>query len=375
MASVSLKDIHKSFGRTEVIKGVDLEIADGDFVVLVGPSGCGKSTLLRMIAGLEDVTAGEVFIGGRQVTEVAPGDRNVSMVFQSYALYPHMSVYENLAFALRMARMKQAEIDRRVRDAARILHIEEFLDRKPAKLSGGQRQRVAMGRAIVRDVEVPLFDEPLSNLDAALPAEMRLELMNLHERMKRTMIYVTHDQVEAMTLADKIVVLEAGLVRQVGSPTELYEHPANTFVAGFIGSPRMNFMKAEVVEASASRVRVQSADIGTAELPIDGAGLQAGTEVTIGIRPEDVDLGGEGGIRIEATVEFIEYLGRETSLEGRMKGGHSITALIEGKFSADRGAAVSLSFQPQSCHLFDTRGNACRRLLSPAGGSPVAVGR
>ena len=367
MASVSIKDIHKSFGRSEVIKGIDLDIADDQFVVLVGPSGCGKSTLLRMIAGLEEITSGELLIGGRDVTDVAARDRKVAMVFQSYALYPHMSVYENMAFALRMAHMDKAEVDRRVQEAARALHMEDLLERKPAQLSGGQRQRVALGRAIVRDVEVLLLDEPLSNLDAALRVEMRLELMNLHERMKRTMIYVTHDQVEAMTLADKIVVLEAGSVRQIGSPTELYEHPANTFVAGFIGSPHMNFLKAKVVEAGHDRVRIESGDIGDVNLPIDGTGLEPEAPVILGLRPEDIDLAAGGGVEIEATADLVEYLGRETSFKTRTKSGTSLTALIDGQFSIARGTALALRFYPESCHLFDSQGKAYRRLSKGRG--------
>jgi ABC-type sugar transport system ATPase subunit len=362
MASVSIKDLHKSFGRNEVVKGVSIDIADDQFVVLVGPSGCGKSTLLRMIAGLEEITSGELSIGGKDVTDVAARDRKVAMVFQSYALYPHMSVYENMAFALRMAHMDKAEVDKRVQEAARALHMETFLERKPAQLSGGQRQRVALGRAIVRDVEVLLLDEPLSNLDAALRVEMRLELMNLHERMKRTMIYVTHDQVEAMTLADKIVVLEAGFVRQIGNPTELYEHPANTFVAGFIGSPHMNFLKAKVVEASHAHVRIESGDLGAVDLPIDGTGLEPGAAVIVGLRPEDIDLAAGGGVGIEATADFVEYLGRETSFKARAKSGASLTALIDGRFSVARGTALVLHFSPASCHLFDSQGKSCRRL-------------
>ena len=373
MASVSLKDIHKSFGNNEVVKGIDLEMDDGEFMVLVGPSGCGKSTLLRMIAGLEDITSGELAIGGRDVTDVAARDRRVAMVFQSYALYPHMSVHENMAFALRMAHLDKAEIERRVQATAKILHMESFLDRKPAQLSGGQRQRVALGRAIVRDVEVLLLDEPLSNLDAALRVEMRLELMNLHERMKRSMIYVTHDQVEAMTLADKIVVLDAGLVRQIGSPTELYEHPANTFVAGFIGSPHMNFLKVKVIETSGTRVHIESEDVGAVDLPVDGSGLEAGATAMLGIRPEDIDLGAEKPIRIEARTELIEYIGRETALEARTTTEDSLTALVDGRFSAQRGTVISLGFSPASCHLFDAAGRACRRLAQSTG--RIAVGQ
>ena len=256
MATLQLRDIRKSFGSFEVIKGIDLEIDDREFVVFVGPSGCGKSTLLRMIAGLEEITGGDLMIDGKRINRVGPADRGLAMVFQSYALYPHMTVRQNMAFALRLARVPKAERDRKVDEAARILQLEPYLERRPKDLSGGQRQRVAIGRAIVRQPKVFLFDEPLSNLDAALRGQMRIELLRLHEELNATMIYVTHDQVEAMTMADKIVVLQAGRVEQVGSPLELYHHPANLFVAGFIGSPRMNLMEAKVVETAATGTSV-----------------------------------------------------------------------------------------------------------------------
>src|SRR3954451_19607648 len=250
MATLELNNIRKSYLAHEVIKGVDLQVADREFVVFVGPSGCGKSTLLRMIAGLEEITDGELSIDGKRVNEVGPADRGLAMVFQSYALYPHMTVRDNMAFALRMAGVPKPERQRKVDEAARILQLEPYLERRPKDLSGGQRQRVAIGRAIVRQPKVFLFDEPLSNLDAALRGQMRIELLRLHEELKATMIYVTHDQVEAMTMADKIVVLQAGRVEQVGSPLELYHHPTNLFVAGFIGSPRMNMLPVRVVEAN-----------------------------------------------------------------------------------------------------------------------------
>ena len=249
MADVRLPGVKKRVGAVEVLKGVDLEIADGEFVVFVGPSGCGKSTLLRTIAGLEEITEGEIAIGGRRVNDLSPSDRGIAMVFQSYALYPHMTVRENMAFGLKLAKTDKAEIDRRVTAAAETLNITDYLDRKPKALSGGQRQRVAIGRAIVREPQVFLFDEPLSNLDAALRVRMRYEFASLHERLKTTMIYVTHDQIEAMTLADRIVVLSAGRIEQVGAPMELYEHPKNLFVAEFIGSPKMNLIAAQVTQA------------------------------------------------------------------------------------------------------------------------------
>ena len=273
MAQVSLKALKKSYGVTEVIKGVDIEIADGEFTVFVGPSGCGKSTLLRMIAGLEDISGGTLTIGDRVVNDLPPKDRRIAMVFQSYAIFPHMTVRENLAFGLTIAKAPKAEKDAKVAEAARILQMEHLLERRPSQLSGGQRQRVAIGRAIVRQPAVFLFDEPLSNLDAALRVDMRMELAKLHADLGATMIYVTHDQVEAMTLADKIVVLNAGVVQQVGSPLDLYHRPANLFVAGFIGSPKMNLLKARVEGVDANSVRVASSDLGSIVLPRVGTGL------------------------------------------------------------------------------------------------------
>ena len=284
MAGLTLRSVYKNYGEVPVIKGVDLDIAHGEFVVFVGPSGCGKSTLLRMIAGLEDISGGDIRIGDRLVNDVEPRDRGVAMVFQSYALYPHMTVYDNVGFGLKLANTPRDVRDRKIRDAAKVLQMEHLLDRKPAQLSGGQRQRVAIGRAIVRQPDVFLFDEPLSNLDAALRVDMRMELARLHHDLDATMIYVTHDQVEAMTLADKIVVLNAGVVQQVGSPLELYNNPANLFVAGFIGSPKMNLMKARVEEAGSEKARIVS---GTASfwLSTPGTQLESGDAVTLGIRP------------------------------------------------------------------------------------------
>src|SRR5688572_10168791 len=285
MAEVVLRGIRKSYGSTEVLHGIDLNVSDGEFVVFVGPSGCGKSTLLRIIAGLESITSGELFIGGRRMNDVPPAQRRIAMVFQSYALYPHMTVYKNMAFGLRFARTEKAEADRRVRRAAEILKLTELLDRKPAALSGGQRQRVAIGRAIVREPAVFLFDEPLSNLDAALLINTRVEIAKLHRELAATTIYVTHDQVEAMTLANKIVVLNLGRVEQVGSPLDLYHRPANLFVAGFIGSPRMNFIPGRV-EASRSGMAIVSITGGEIALSAPSSELAEGDTVTIGIRPE-----------------------------------------------------------------------------------------
>lgn len=302
-ASVSLRGIQKSYGNLQVIHGIDLDINEGDFVVFVGPSGCGKSTLLRMIAGLEEVTDGEVTIKNRDVTDLDPSDRGIAMVFQSYALYPHMTVRENLAFGLKMARADQAEISRRVNLAAATLKIEPLLDRRPGQLSGGQRQRVAIGRAIVREPDVFLFDEPLSNLDAELRVSMRIEIARLHRELGNTMIYVTHDQTEAMTLADKIVVLRSGRVEQLGSPREIYENPANMFVAGFIGSPRMNFLQATPADAGGYTIAGQQMQSSE---PIQR--IASGSNLTVGIRPEHITIGSDAAT-ITAKVDFSEYLG------------------------------------------------------------------
>src|SRR6476659_3560647 len=281
MADVQLSGVTKDFGEVRILHGIDLRIRDGEFMVFVGPSGCGKSTLLRVIAGLEEISAGELRIGERVVNEVPPAERGIAMVFQSYALYPHMSLYDNMAFGLKLAKVPNAEIDREVQNAAKLLHIEHLLQRKPKDVSGGQRQRVAIGRAIVRKPQVFLFDEPLSNLDSALRVEMRLEITKLHQAMGATMIYVTHDQTEAMTLADRIVVLNAGRIEQVGSPMELYEHPDNVFVAGFIGSPRMNFLAGKIVEANAQGARVQLPSGESIRCAVDATRAKAGDEVML----------------------------------------------------------------------------------------------
>jgi multiple sugar transport system ATP-binding protein len=286
MPDVLLKGISKSFGGTKVIHDVDLEIRDGEFAVFVGPSGCGKSTLLRLVAGLEDITGGDLFIGGERVNDLPPAKRGIAMVFQSYALYPHMSAYQNMAFGLELAKAKKAEIDRRVREVARILQIEPLLERKPKELSGGQRQRVAIGRAMVREPKVFLFDEPLSNLDAALRVQTRIEIAKLHSDTNATMIYVTHDQVEAMTLADRIVVLNAGRVEQVGAPLELYHHPANLFVARFIGSPQMNLMPAQVAQAGPEGALLRLKNGSTVLVPTRSDSVKPGAVLTLGIRPD-----------------------------------------------------------------------------------------
>ena len=320
MAVVELRDVVKNYGAVQVIHGVSLNIADGEFVALVGASGCGKSTLLRMIAGLEEISGGEIEIGDVIVNDLPPKDRDIAMVFQNYALYPHMSVARNMGFSLRMQNVPKAEIRAKVERAAAILGLADFLDRYPRQLSGGQRQRVAMGRAIVRDPQVFLFDEPLSNLDAKLRVQMRLEIKELHQRLKTTTIYVTHDQIEAMTLADKIVVLNGGRIEQAGRPLELYDHPANLFVAGFIGSPAMNFLAGKVVRGATSQLVTD--DGVSVPLP-DVDGLTEGREVTYGFRPEYTTLGDSG---ILAEVGVMEPTGSETLLVTRT--GHNTLSVL-----------------------------------------------
>jgi multiple sugar transport system ATP-binding protein len=365
MVAISLRGLRKRFGAAEVIKGVDLEFAAGEFSVIVGPSGCGKSTLLRMIAGLEEVDEGAVLIGDREVTDADPKDRGVAMVFQNYALYPHMTVRQNLSFALEMARRSKAEIDAKVNAVGEALHIGELLDRKPSQLSGGQRQRVALGRAIVRDVGVFLFDEPLSNLDAALRVAMRAELVRLHRELRNTIVYVTHDQVEAMTLADRIVVLQAGKVMQVGAPLQLYHRPANLFVAGFIGSPRMNFIPVEVASVRPDGATVRSPELPPTLAPTRVDGLKAGDKATLGVRPEHLNLPTEGSTVIEGAVELVERLGRETGVRVRTSSGLALDAIIDGAARAVAGARLALGFRPETCHLFTAEGRALERRVAP----------
>ncbi len=365
MADLELKAIRKSFGQHEIIKGVDISIEHGEFVVFVGPSGCGKSTLLRLIAGLEEITSGTLDIGGRCVNDLPPKERSIAMVFQSYALFPHMTVFENTAFGLSLAGEKKDVIDSKVRNAAAILKMEALLDRKPSQLSGGQRQRVAIGRAIVRNPQVFLFDEPLSNLDAALRVNTRAEISRLHCELGATMIYVTHDQVEAMTLADKIVVLEAGHVRQIGSPLELYHRPQNQFVAGFIGSPRMNFLTVEAVAAGDAGITVRSPDFGEALIPVVGERIPPGASLTLGIRPESVKVGDGFGVALRGQVELVERLGHETFIEVLSAGDHAVTALVDGKTLVEMCDSVTIGFDPVECHLFDASGDAFRRLQVP----------
>lgn len=360
MADVRLTGVTKRFGATEVLKGIDLEIADGEFVVFVGPSGCGKSTLLRTIAGLEEASGGDIAIGGRSVTGLSPSDRGIAMVFQSYALYPHMSVYENMAFGLKLAKADKAEVDRKVRAAAETLNITDYLERKPRALSGGQRQRVAIGRAIVREPEVFLFDEPLSNLDAALRVRMRYEFAGLHERLKTTMVYVTHDQVEAMTLADRIVVLNSGVIEQVGAPMELYERPRNLFVAEFIGSPKMNLIPAEIITATAKGATVKTARGDTLTIAVDASTAAPGDAVTVGIRPEHIALGGKTGA-IGADVTFAETLGHATYAYASY-GETALTIQLPGDVRPRAGQTLDLAVPADQAHLFDASGTAFDRL-------------
>ena len=368
MTRVTLERLRKTFGSVPVIRDVDLEIADRELVVVVGPSGCGKSTLLRLIAGLEDISAGRLLFDGEEVGELEPAERGIAMVFQSYALYPHMSVYENMAFGLKLARRDRALADQEVRKAARTLQIEALLERKPRELSGGQRQRVAIGRAIVRKPRVFLFDEPLSNLDAALRVQMRIEIARLHRALDATMIYVTHDQVEAMTLADRIVVLNAGVVEQYGSPLELYHRPANRFVAGFIGSPRMNFLEGVVAAHEARGVVVRLEDGSAIVAASDTSGLSPGEPVTLGLRPEDLVLEG-GDSRLRGRVLTVEQLGGEAHVY--LERGHAgpvadpLVIKVAGSVDQPPGTDLEVGVPATSCYIFDTRGEALPR--SPAG--------
>ena len=354
MAEVRLENVRKSFGPVDVIKGVDIEIGDGEFVVFVGPSGCGKSTLLRMIAGLEDITSGTISIDGKVVNDIPPKDRSIAMVFQSYAIFPHMSVRENVAFGLTIKGESKVEKDRKVAEAARILQMEHLLERRPSQLSGGQRQRVAIGRAIVRDPSVFLFDEPLSNLDAALRLDMRMEIGKLHQSLKASMIYVTHDQIEAMTLADKIVVLKDGKVMQVGAPMDLYHHPANLFVAGFIGSPRMNFLDVEVIAAGEGKAQVRSSDVDTLEIATTAA-LAVGDTAILGIRPQHLVLtdsaAGQDG-HLTGTVQLVERLGTETIVNITLGSGETLLAALNDDRPVSVGSTVIMRFEPEKAHLF-----------------------
>ncbi len=362
MADVRLKSVVKRFGDVEIIHGVDLELKHREFVVFVGPSGCGKSTLLRLIAGLEETSDGQIFIDDKDVTNVEAVDRGIAMVFQSYALYPHMTVAENMGFGLRMSNHPKAEIDEKVGEAARILQLGPLMDRRPKALSGGQRQRVAIGRAIVRNPKVFLFDEPLSNLDAELRVQMRVEIAKLHQQLDATMIYVTHDQVEAMTMADKIVVLRGGYVEQVGAPLDLYHHPCNEFVAGFIGSPKMNFVSSEIVGKDDAAVTVALPGGSKADLPVAMNGAEIGQKVKLGIRPEHFSEQDDGNPRMAFNVEVAEHLGGTSFLYGQSGSGEQMVVEASGANRAKPGEALSLAVPPSYCHLFDSEGKAFKRL-------------
>jgi len=353
--SVVLQQVVKRYGDVEVIHGVDLNIDPGEFTVFVGPSGCGKSTLLRMIAGLEPISGGNLLIDGERMNEVPAAKRGIAMVFQSYALYPHMNVYQNLAFGLETARVPKAEIQQRVQKAAGILRIEPLLKRKPRQLSGGQRQRVAIGRAIVREPRIFLFDEPLSNLDAELRVQMRVEIAKLHNDLGNTMIYVTHDQVEAMTMADKIVVLQAGIIEQVGAPLELYNHPRNRFVAGFIGSPKMNFLDGQV----------ESADGSSAKLTAGGSSIvvnrrvSAGDAVTFGVRPEHIGIAEGSGVPLaQVKVDLVEQLGGQTMVYATTGDGQPLTIAVDGQQPLELGSMLTAYVDPARYHVFAKDGRA-----------------
>ncbi|TGC23764.1 maltose/maltodextrin ABC transporter ATP-binding protein MalK [Escherichia sp. E1130] len=370
MASVQLQNVTKAWGDVVVSKDINLEIHEGEFVVFVGPSGCGKSTLLRMIAGLETITSGDLFIGEKRMNDTPPAERGVGMVFQSYALYPHLSVAENMSFGLKLAGVKKEVINQRVNQVAEVLQLAHLLDRKPKALSGGQRQRVAIGRTLVAEPSVFLLDEPLSNLDAALRVQMRIEISRLHKRLGRTMIYVTHDQVEAMTLADKIVVLDAGRVAQVGKPLELYHYPADRFVAGFIGSPKMNFLPVKVTAVAIDQVQVElpMPNLQQVWLPVESHNVQVGANMSLGIRPEHLLPSDIADVILEGEVQVVEQLGNETqihiqipSIRQNLVYRQSDVVLVE------EGATFAIGLPPERCHLFREDGTACRRLHQEPG--------
>jgi multiple sugar transport system ATP-binding protein len=369
MASVTLSKLSKSYGNNlPVLHEVDLHIEHGELVVLVGPSGCGKSTLLRMLCGLESISSGELRIGDDVVNHLPPAERGIAMVFQSYALYPHMSVYRNMAFGLKLQGAGPGDIDRRVREAARVLHIDHLLERLPRELSGGQRQRVAIGRAIVREPRLFLFDEPLSNLDAALRAKTRIELARLHRDLGATMVYVTHDQVEAMTLGDKIVVLSEGRVQQAGTPLTLYQQPANRFVATFIGSPTINLLPANVLEVSAQGVQLRLGNGASAFATVNGSALQPGETVEIGVRPEHCEVLQAGArpqgndLLLNAEITLVEHLGESNLLYVRTEDGQDLILRGDGNADVSLGDSLLVRASPQALHLFRADGSSCLRL-------------
>ena len=357
MADIKIDKINKYFGNVHVIKDVSLEIKSQSFTVLVGPSGCGKSTMLRMIAGLEEINSGTISIDGKVVNNLPPKERNIAMVFQSYALYPHMTVFDNMAFGLKLEKRSNDEINDRVQEAARILQIQDYLKRKPKQLSGGQRQRVAIGRAITRKPKVFLFDEPLSNLDAALRVQMRVELAKLHDQLNATMIYVTHDQTEAMTLANDIVVLDEGVVSQKGSPMELYNNPKNLFVGGFIGSPKMNFIKSKILSKSSNKTEVDIPDLGKINIPKTSESSYEGDFVQIGIRPEHLLVNKDGNANWESKVLVVEKLGSGTFLYLE-KNGEMLVVQTDGDSKIKVGDNVKIGFDATRCHIFDKSNKA-----------------
>ncbi|MCT8662330.1 maltose/maltodextrin ABC transporter ATP-binding protein MalK [Glaesserella parasuis] len=378
MADVKIIGVNKSYSDVHISRNINLDIKEGEFVVFVGPSGCGKSTLLRMIAGLEDITSGDLFIGDTRMNDVPPAQRNIGMVFQSYALYPHLNVAENMSFGLKLAGKAKAEIEQRVNQVAEILQLAHLLQRKPKELSGGQRQRVAIGRTLVSQPEVFLLDEPLSNLDAALRVQMRVEISKLHKKLGRTMIYVTHDQVEAMTLADKIVVLQAlgnntqitTNVAQVGKPLELYHYPANRFVAGFIGSPKMNFLPVKVIDVREGGVKIELPDSTHLNfwIPVDNTGVNIGDNISLGIRPEHLLPCDQSEVCIKGTVKVVEQLGNETQIYLEMPPiKQSLVYRQNDIVLVEEGDEMSIGINPNRCHLFKEDGTACRRLFKELG--------
>ena len=360
MATVKLENIYKSFDETEVLFDINLEINDKEFVVFVGPSGCGKTTLLRIISGLEEVTSGKVIIDDQDVSNAPPVERGISMVFQSYALYPHLSVFENIAFPLRVAKVNEKELEERVFKAADILQLNDRLDFKPGQLSGGQRQRVAIGRSIVRNPKVFLFDEPLSNLDAALRGDMRVELAKLHQNLQTTMIYVTHDQIEAMTMADKIVVLRDGVIEQVGSPMDLYHHPKTKFVAGFIGHPKMNLLKTSNVEINGEQLTASISESTSISLSVEVADTKTGDEIEVGIRPEDLELTSDNK-GLPMNIEVVEHIGATVILYGSVEGNSDFCAVLPSDTNVNPGETVHITIDPSKCHAFNIQGQALYR--------------
>ncbi|MDN3681032.1 maltose/maltodextrin ABC transporter ATP-binding protein MalK [Vibrio tapetis subsp. quintayensis] len=368
MASVTLKNVSKAYGDVLISKNIDLEVKEGEFVVFVGPSGCGKSTLLRCIAGLEDITSGDLYIGEERMNDVEPSKRGVGMVFQSYALYPHLNLYDNMSFGLKLAKADKAEIDKRVSHAAEILQLGHLLERQPKALSGGQRQRVAIGRTLVSQPNLFLLDEPLSNLDAALRVQMRSQITKLQRQLGCTMIYVTHDQVEAMTMADKIVVLDDGYVAQVGAPLELYHYPENRFVAGFIGSPKMNFISVFIEAVESERVMVQLSNGSTFWIPVDGTTVNKGDRMSMGIRPEHIVSTEVGDAAIEGEIMVVEKLGNETQVYLNLEGADAdVIYRAQDTLTVEPGEKYMIGIPAHRCHLFHSDGAACRRLHKEVG--------